>query len=164
MNESENNFEPLRRLLALKRYEIPPPGYFDRFSSQVISRLRAGEAGASRAIAEPSWWLRLLQAFEAKPAFAGTFASSLCILLVFGIVYAERPEGIMPNSPVFATVSQPVASLVSATMSGPAPSSQSTGLMINTNPVLSLEPAPSLFGQQNPLVQPINVSFPISGN
>ena len=41
---------------------------------------------------ELPWLFRLLSAFEAKPAFAGAFASALCLLLVFGIVYAERPD------------------------------------------------------------------------
>ncbi|MGD0253859.1 MAG: hypothetical protein ABSC01_14330 [Verrucomicrobiota bacterium] len=161
MNESENNFESLRRLLALKRHEIPPPGYFNSFSSQVVSRIRAGETAESREIAGSSWLLKFLQVFEAKPAFAGSFACSLCLLLLFGIVYAERPDAV-PRTTLLATMTQPAVSLADATSPGLSPSPQQTGLMVSTNPVLSLEPVASLFGQQNPLAQP--VSFPLPGN
>jgi hypothetical protein len=47
MNETEQNFEELKKLLTIKRHEVPPPGYFNHFSGQVISRIRAGEAGGS---------------------------------------------------------------------------------------------------------------------
>jgi len=47
MNENENNFESLRRLLAHKRHETPPPGYFNSFSGQIIACIRAGEARAA---------------------------------------------------------------------------------------------------------------------
>jgi hypothetical protein len=88
MNENDNNFDALRSLLALKRHEIPPPGYFEDFSSNVIARIRAGEA------AQPMpWFLRIFQAFEAKPAYPVALASSLCVLLLFGIVNVEQnPE------------------------------------------------------------------------
>ena len=45
MNESENNFSELKRLLKLKRHEVPPPGYFNDFSAEIIARIRAGERG-----------------------------------------------------------------------------------------------------------------------
>jgi hypothetical protein len=32
--------------------------------------------------------------------------------------------------------------------------------MVSTNPVLSLQPVASLFGQQNPLAQPVSFSLP----
>src|ERR1035441_7754814 len=97
MNENENNFESLRRLLALKRHETPPPGYFENFSSEVTARIRAGDAGRTAGVSkqltdELPWFFRLLSTFEAKPAFTGAFASALCLLLLFGIVYAERPD------------------------------------------------------------------------
>src|ERR1035441_7443589 len=98
MNQNENNFDTLRQLLKLKQQETPPPGYFNGFSDQIISRIRAGEGRASNAaegfFAEAPWLLKFLQLFELKPAFAGAFASALCLLLVFGIVYADRPDAI----------------------------------------------------------------------
>jgi len=159
MNESENNFESLRRLLALKRHEIPPPGYFNSFSSQVLSRIRAGETAESRETAGLSWLLNFLQVFEAKPAFAGAFASSLCLLLLLGIVYAEGPDA-MPKTTSWVSVSQPAISFAEATAPVVPSASAQTGLMVSTNPVLSLEPVASLFGQQNPLAQPVSFSLP----
>lgn len=159
MNESENNFESLRRLLALKRHEIPPPGYFNGFSSQVVSRIRAGETTDSQEIAGSSWLLKFLQIFEAKPAYVGSFACSLCLLLLFGIVYAERPEA-TPKATFLAALTQPAVSLADATSPVLSPSPAQTGLLVSTNPVLSLEPVASLFGQQNPLAQPVNFTLP----
>jgi hypothetical protein len=93
MSENENDFEALRRLLVLKRHEIPPPGYFEDFSSRVIGRIRASEAAR-----ELPWLLRLLQAFEAKPAYPVAFASALCTLLLFGIVSVEQSPVLASNS------------------------------------------------------------------
>jgi len=90
MDENED-FESLRRLLSLKRHEVPPPGYFHNFSGEVISRIKLGEHKSEEALELP-WFLKFIQFFDAKPAFAGVFASALCLLLVFGIVNAERPD------------------------------------------------------------------------
>ncbi len=87
MNENQSNFESLRRLLALKRHEMPPPGYFDTFSKRVIARIRAGEAETPASLSERlseqvPWLLKFLQAFEAKPVFASAYAFALCLLLI----------------------------------------------------------------------------------
>ena len=88
MSENENDFEALRRLLALKRHEIPPPGYFENFSSQVIGRIRAAES-----VEQLPFLLKFLQWFENRPAYPVAFASSLCCLLLFGIVTVQQnPE------------------------------------------------------------------------
>ncbi len=93
MNETENNFESLRRLLALKRHETPPPGYFNDFSSQVLQRIRVDHTDQSTNLEEElyshaPWLAKLLHVFDAKPVFAGGFAGALCLLLLVGIVYA----------------------------------------------------------------------------
>ena len=161
MNENENNFESLRRLLVLKRHETPPPGYFNYFSRQVLQRIRAGDTGKSANwleawFGQALWLEKLLQAFDVKPVFASAFAGALCLLLFLGIIYAERPE----------ITSQPLlqAATTAASLAAVSPSlSQSAdqmGILSSTNPVLSLQPVASLFGQQNSLAQPVSFSLP----
>ena len=162
MNENENNFESLRRLLALKRHETPPPGYFENFSGEVMARIRAGDAGQTEsASGQLPWLFRLLTAFEAKPAFAGAFASALCLLLVFGIVYAERPD-VVAQQPLLQTaeVSSPLAMATPVNLSS-LPVEQPALIPISsTNPVFSSQPAGSWFASQEATVQPVNFMLP----
>jgi hypothetical protein len=158
MNENENNFDALRQLLKLKQHEMPPPGYFNRFSGQVIARIRAGEA--ARPASETAWLVKFLQLFEFKPAFAGAFASALVLLLVFGIVYADRPDS-SPQT-LFQNSEQSSGSFAAATPSMLPQTADSIGIMASNNAASSLQPVASLFGSQNPFAQP--VSFSPSGN
>ncbi len=143
MSENENDFETLRRLLALKRHEVPPPGYFENFSSQVIARIQAGETG-SESVSGVSWLLRLLQAFETRPAYPVAFASGLCMLLLFGIVSVEQ------NPEMGSAWPTPNGSYV-ADVSGLAPNaSQQFGNISNTNPPVGLPASSSLFDNNPP--------------
>ena len=162
-NENENNFESLRRLLVLKRYEAPPPGYFNYFSSQVLQRIRAGDPGTSAnsledLFGQAPWVEKLLQAFDLKPVFASAFAGTLCLLLFLGIIYAERPD--FTSQPVLqaATTAASLAAVSPTVLSQPA--DQQIGIVSSTNPVLSLQPVASLFGQQSSLAQPVSFSLP----
>jgi hypothetical protein len=158
MNENEHNFDALRRLLELKRHETPPPGYFNRFSGQVIARIRAGEARKNSS--ETSWFVKFLQAFEFKPAFAGAFASALLLMLVFGIAFAERPDSspqpLLPNS------EQSSGSFAAVTPAALPQPTDSIGMIASNSAASSLQPVASLFGQQNPFAQ--QVSFTVPGN
>lgn len=160
MNENENNFESVRRALALKRHEVPPPGYFNNFSGTVIARIRSEAAEKVRV----SWFTKFLQSFEAKPIFAGGFAAALCLLLLFGIVYAERPDnGIQMSQSLMANVvPQASAPLASLSPTDLTPVTNPVGLVASTNPVTSLQPVASLFNQQSPFAQ--QVSFSVPGN
>jgi len=144
MSENENDFEALRRLLALKRHEIPPPGYFEDFSSRVIGRIRAGEAAR-----ELPWLLRLLQAFESKPAYPVALASVLCTLLLIGIVSVEQSPELVSNpfaqnSADFSFVphaqNPPLAVLTSnsppadVSLFGPQPGTYATFQTVNFSP------------------------------
>ena len=165
MNENQSNFESLRRLLALKRHEMPPPGYFDTFSKRVIARIRAGEAETPASLSERlseqvPWLLKFLQAFEAKPVFAGAYASALCLLLIAGVIFAERPE---PTPQVsLEMMSQPV-SLLAPTTLATLPQQPANQMLIadnSTNPVFNFQSTASPFGQIPFGAQPVSYSLP----
>jgi hypothetical protein len=160
MNENENDFGTLRQFLKLKRHESPPPGYFNNFSNEVIARIREGESGESGYFSEAPWLLKFLQLFEFKPAFAGAFASALFLLLVFGFVFADRPES--SPEPLLQPSAQPSNSFAAVTPIALAQPAETTGIIATTNPASSLQPVASLFNSQNPFAQ--QVSFTTSGN
>ena len=169
MKNSEDNFKALRQLLKLKQHEIPPPGYFNSFSDQVVARLQSGEGRGAETMAErlsvqAPWLGWFLQIFEAKPGVIGGFATSLVLLLVIGVIASERPDS-MPNNILTATTETPsVGTLASATTPDLAAVGQASGIVASTNPVTSLQPVATLFGQPNgsPLFQ--SASFSTSGH
>ena len=147
-------------MLALKKHEMPPPGYFDRFSDNVVSRIRAGESARpestmERLFSEAPWLLKLIQAFESKPAFTGVFASALCLLIVAGIVYTDNPTpGTDSLAPAQISESgSPMAAMSPGFLDA---SVSPASLVSNTNPVTSLDPSASPFGSPNPLLQPVS--------
>ena len=165
MNEKQDPFEALRRLLALKRHEVPPPGFFDHFSRDVVARLRAGETGT-----QPGWWARLFpqgpqaarlwETLQTKPVLAGGFTVVLCALLLAAAIYAQQPEA--TPEPLFRPepASRGLASVSTFPFDQAANSS--------TNPVLGADPmpAPSLFNQINRLTrdtQPVETDYSPNG-
>jgi len=167
MSENENNFQALRHLLALKRHETPPPGYFNDFSNQVLRRIRAGEGAESTGLignlfSQAPWLEKLFQVFNTKPVFASGFAGAFCLLLFLGIVYAGRPD--LPPQPQLSVSTANTASLDALSPASLSPSSEPLGIVSSTNPVLSLQAVAttSAFGRQNPLAQP--VGFTVPGN
>ena len=168
MSESEHNFQDVKRLLKLKRHEVPPPGYFNGFSSEVIARIRAGEQ-ESVSFAERtqgnSWLYNLLHMFDARPGMIGGLATSACLLVVFGLVLSEHPESAggfannnTPLPQVFASNGQS-GTTPEAVPTAPAmvdPLAATSGITLSTNPVTSLQPV-AFFGQPNssPLLQPV---------
>lgn len=153
MNDHDNNFEELRRLLTLKRHEVPPPGYFENFSDNVIARIRAGETAR-----ELPWLLRFLQAFESRPAYPVAFASSLCGLLLFGIVSVQQSAEIGSG---FATMPTTSPFAMTAGQSLTSSSGQPMPAVGNTNSPIDFS-NPSLFPSQpnNTLFQQSSYSQP----
>ncbi len=154
MKESEQNFDELKQLLKLKRHEIPPPGYFHNFSSDVIAGIRAEQNGGAtaRLNSEASWLTRFMRIFETRPGLVGGMATSVVLLLVFGVVLADHSDSDTQN--IFtgsASVQAPSQQVASASNFGG--DNSDSGIAVSTNPITSLQPASSLFGQVNPLFQ-----------
>ena len=160
MNQSEPNFEDLKRLLKIKRHEVPPPGYFNHFSDDVIARIKAGEAMPAGNLAESlqehaPWIFTLIRLFESKPGVVGGLATSLCVLLVFGLVMTENSDNNTSSMSAFGVNSQtsgqtsPTASATTTTaMASSNPLlTGSPGIAMSTNPVTSLQPVGTIFGQ-----------------
>lgn len=66
-------FDMLRRLLALKRHEVPPPGFFKAFPKRVRARILAAESHQAG-----SWWERVRSWSGWRPALAGACVAAVC--------------------------------------------------------------------------------------
>lgn len=167
MNKNEQNFDKLKQMLKLKRHEVPPPGYFNNFSRNVVSRIRAGEVVHNQTVFERlqsrvSWLGSVAQLFETRPGVIGGFATGLCLLLVLGVVVAEYSDH--PNSSYKLTESSDQTGNSMAALTSPdAPSlmaaANSGGITASTNPVTSLQPVGTFFGQPGSDGQFQNASF-----
>jgi hypothetical protein len=136
MSQEQNEFEQLRRLLALKRHEQPPPGYFEHFSQSVIVRIRMeARHPASEESSPLGRFLNFWRTFEVKPAFAGAFGLAVCGLLVVGVVYSESTSvdsvALVPSSDAVS----PIQVAGGTRLSMPAlPASDGSGLRLSTIP------------------------------
>jgi hypothetical protein len=165
MKPDSENFQDLRRLLRLKRYEQPPPGYFNGFSRQVIARIQAGESGAAPSVWQQllgtsSWLPHLWESLGAKPILAGAFGVAICSVLIAGVAYSDRgtPEGFAsrPDQSGFAQIA-PSVGLESPAVIPPAAGAVS---------VLPAQERTSLF-QDMQRRKPdflMNVAYPVRGN
>src|SRR5262245_28747939 len=90
----DEQFDSLQRLLSLKKYEVPPPGYFDGFSTRVIARI---EQQSRHEGAGWSWRARWLPFLDAHRVLAGATALTVAGLGFVGIslalVLSGDPEG-----------------------------------------------------------------------
>jgi hypothetical protein len=169
MSQDTQNFDQLRRLLALKRHEQPPPGYFNDFSRQVIIRIKAGDRGEETAFIERLlWeapWLRWIWGvLEAKPILAGVCSVAVCGLLISGLIYSERADvpavALVPVSgsgpmaqPTLAAAEHPLlaqpAMIGEASSTSPLASTSTEGPLLGDIAKLRAQPAGFTFPAGN---------------
>jgi hypothetical protein len=149
MNSAPEDFERLRRLLALKRHEQPPPGYFHSLPRQIASRIRAGDEGAP----EMSWFQRVWSMLESKPAFAAMFGAAVCVVLISGIVNSDQGGGVAP------VATQPTSAF-------PNPTPVALNDWSHGQSIASTNPISDLFNQLQLRAEPasLNFGYPGGGN
>ena len=163
MNQEPENFEPLQRLLKLKRHEVPPPGYFNRFSGEVMSQIRDGNH-ADTAPTALTWLQNLWSSLERKPALAGAFGVAVCGLLVAGVLYSAKMDAPDVSSAVANNNSFVPMPGDSSAIAFNQPGNQ-TALGSSTSPlVASPQTSGSLFEQFKIQQQGESASFKFGGN
>ncbi len=115
MEPSAPNKDPLLRLLALKRHEMPPPGFFDRLPNRILVNIRAGSE-----IPDLPWWSRFWEFLIREPMVASSYTALAMGALLFGVsvfqtaVETEQPVGLAFQDPLV-----PLETSVPATASLP---------------------------------------------
>lgn len=135
MNTDPEEFESLRKLLALKKYEKPPPGYFDQLPKTIWAKIEAEEAA-------PSWWERVFPAFTLKPSVAYAFGLAVCGALIIGIGTAVKTDPEQPATP--ALLADETSPMVIPTVA-PSASSSTNPAMAPLIPPTKLEVVPVAF-------------------
>ena len=162
MKSAPENFDQLLKLFALKRHEQPPPGYFENFPSQIMARLKSGEARKrgwwEDFSGEVSWLQSVWSALEAKPILAGAFGVVVSGLVLSGIIYSQKmDQAFVPPNPAAAE-----SMLAGAPKAWTFDRPETTILSASTNPVAEPKIPGSLFDGFRPLAQPVN--FEPKGN
>ncbi len=142
MNSSnQDDFDRLKKLLVLKRYEQPPPGYFNRLPNEIRARIAAGE-GQTR------FWERFIPSFTLRPVVAYGVGLAACVVVAMSVYYtsnlpanntaATAGNSLTASHP--AVVSPTVAPTAGVTLVG-----QNVSSVNSTNPVTE---QPSLFPER----------------
>ena len=146
-------FDNVRKLLALKRYEQPPPRYFQEFSGLVIARIQAAEDAAAL-----PWWRRLFSAFEFQPAAVCATGLILSALFLTGMVISHKAteRTVQREGPEVAALTgvQNTFALVSGNI---ASIDRPEEVPSSTTPVANAIPSSSPFSQVSWQAQPVNL-------
>ena len=88
MSQPSEDFSEIRRVLAWKRHETPPPGYFNNFSAKIIARIEAEQFAAPL-----PWWQHLLAPLNWQ---RGLLGANILICAGAGIVGIAAYNAVRP--------------------------------------------------------------------
>jgi hypothetical protein len=149
MNSDPEDFETLRKLMALKRHEQPPPGYLNQLSTRIRTRIERGEG-------QLNLWDRFSANFSLRPSLAYAFGLTVCGALGLSAVSMVKQEMAQAaDSSPAATLKRPAPVAAMAGQFKPeAPPLHVANWLRNTNPTAESQPQLFLFDTPNHAVIP----------
>ena len=156
MNGAPDDFEQLRKLLKVKRYEQPPPGYFDYLSNRVISRLERGD-GPAMAGGFAGWLARLRRVLAENPISSGIFAT--CGIVMVALANSQYLDNAVETGGKTVFAAAPISTEPGDLAQNDhvhsgltlAPMTASEAMLSSVNPVL-------MTGGQNAMFSPVGFS------
>lgn len=147
MDNGQEQFEALQRLLRVKRHEVPPPGFFDTFPDRVRQRIARGENLDRR-----PWWERVLVWEPLRPALAGACALAAGGWLLWERGQAPTGAGGIPFNPLSAQVGidLPPAVRPGPLWTGAEPSSPELASPVDPVPGMLFTPGAGMRGSMSP--------------
>ncbi len=73
----------VEKIIALKRHEQPPPGYFRLLPDRIINRIEHGEG-------QSGFWEKWSPAFRVRPVLAYALGLTVCTALTAGIWFSPK--------------------------------------------------------------------------
>jgi hypothetical protein len=127
---AEHRAARLQQLLALKRHEQPPTGYFDNFLDEFHHRLAVANAP------KPNWWDRFIHHLTLEPVHVWRYglAGAMGILVTGIVTWWSLPAGNAPTAnnavQVLASNDTVAVPVVATTETEPASLSEPVGIII----------------------------------
>ncbi len=145
--EPEPTF-PVERIIALKRHEQPPPGYFDLLPGRIMRRIEQGDG-------QFGFWARWRPSFSARPVLAFAVALAYCGTLSVAIYSPPKMDRTVAAEDL---LSQDLWAAASASSLQPEDTSPiESGWLGSTNPVTAPQTGDSPFS--TPAARAIPVSL-----
>jgi hypothetical protein len=120
VNVNNENFEALKKLLALKKYEKPPSPFFEDFPSTVVSQIIKLQS-KKQSKDNYSLIFELINRFRPTPALSGAFAALVIVFLFIALNQSDTQNpmpGHLLNSELsaFNQIPQPAKTNSEATL------------------------------------------------
>lgn len=150
MNSDPNEFETLRKLMALKRHEQPPPGYLNQLPNTIIHRIELGECRLTL-------WERISTNVALRPTLVYAMGLTMCGALGLSAIFLAKDEMARTADASSGLALRGVmsATAYAAPVNPVVPPIHVANWLGNTNPTVETQPQLSLFEASPRQVMPV---------